>query len=224
MTEEYHTSCDIAQALEAMEGGSLISSFASKEMESKDVKSSLNHGWNAIDKFKEAENLAASTVDEIFYNAKAAQGSLYFNIFKNTDKAKKIFTALMKSSASTNHHDKNWYQEAKSSLQALKEKDPAVQKERVMKELQPELEKIHDAVKEAGQDTQKIIDFFYRNYPPIPLNDGTLRAKPMVSKLGDSKAIRKMIYSYHPDKINKSDIRYKVLCEEITKIFTKRAK
>ena len=41
-----------------------------------------------------------------------------------------------------------------------------------------------------------------------------------MTKLGVAKAVRKMIVSYHPDKIDKADPKKKILCEEITKVFT----
>ena len=51
--------------------------------------------------------------------------------------------------------------------------------------------------------------------------NGTMKPKPDVLKLGSKqKAIRKMIFFYHPDKIDKSNLKYKILCEEITKILT----
>ena len=46
-----------------------------------------------------------------------------------------------------------------------------------------------------------------------------MKPKPDVLKLcSKQKAIRKMIFFYHPDKIDKSNLKYKILCEEITKI------
>ena len=51
--------------------------------------------------------------------------------------------------------------------------------------------------------------------------NGTMKPKPDVLKLGSKQmAIRKMIFFYHPDKIDKSNLKYKILCEEITKILT----
>ena len=51
--------------------------------------------------------------------------------------------------------------------------------------------------------------------------NGTMKPKPDVLKLcSKQKAIRKMIFFYHPDKIDKSNLKYKILCEEITKILT----
>ena len=83
-----------------------------------------------------------------------------------------------------------------------------------------DIERITEELKRDKNDKQKFIDFIYRNFPPIPNANGTLKPKPIISKLGENKALKKMIYSYHPDKIDKSDLRYKLLCEEITKVFT----
>ena len=82
------------------------------------------------------------------------------------------------------------------------------------------LERIREVTKDARRNLQQAINFVFTNYPPIRLDSGKERVLPLVSKLGEAKAIRKMIVSYHPDKIDKSDMRYKLLCEEITKVFT----
>ena len=220
LSEDYLTSCDIAQALEALEAGDLITGLATGELEAKDIEAALNHGWNALDRYKEAENLAESTVDDICYRSKVAQALLYQNVFKNTRKAKKIFTAIVRSSASHYHSQKDWYKEAETNLKKIEESEPTFQKAKIMEELQPDHARIKDAVIQSKRDLQTLINFFYTNYPPIAKNDGTPRAMPIVSNVGRVKAIRKMIISYHPDKIDKSDMKYKLLCEEITKVFT----
>ena len=90
-----------------------------------------------------------------------------------------------------------------------------------MEELRPELEKIRKVAQDAGIDSQKLINELYKMSPPIPKKNGTMKPKPDVLKLGSKqKAIKKMIFFYHPDKIDKSDLKYKILCEEITKILT----
>ena len=221
LMEDYLTSCDIAQALEALEAGNLITSLAEKDLESDDVEDGLNKGWNALDMFKEAEILAQNTMDDIFYQSKCAQGSLYSDIFKLPGKAKRIFTSIVDSSAS-HFKDSDWYQDAERRLKAMEAIDPAAQKARILGELRPELEKLRKATVEAGADIQKLIDACYRISPPIPKKTGSPRPKPNVQQLGQKKAIRKMIFLYHPDKIDKSDMKQKLLSEEITKIFTER--
>ena len=223
LSKDYRASCDTALALEAWEAGSLIADFAAKEMESKDIESALNRGWDALDKFKETETLTEASFDEVCYDAKSAQGFLYLNIFKNHSMAKKIFTAIIESSASESHKDKEWFQNATNALKKMEKNEPSAQKASILEELKPDLDKIKVALKDAGRDLQKIIDFIYTNYPPIPRNDGNPRVKPSVINLTEAKAKRKMIFSYHPDKIDSSDMKHKLLCEEITKIFTLRA-
>ena len=87
-----------------------------------------------------------------------------------------------------------------------------------MEELRPELEKIREAAQEAGTDSQQLINELYRISAPIPKKSGTMKPKPDVMKLGKQRAVKKMIFFYHPDKIDKSNLKYKFLCEEITKI------
>ena len=93
-----------------------------------------------------------------------------------------------------------------------------------MEELGQELEEIRRAAQYAGTDSQKLINELFRISPPIPKKNGTIKPKPDVLKLGSKqKAIRKMIFFYHPDKIDKSNLKYKILCEEITKILTEHS-
>ena len=104
-------------------------------------------------------------------------------------------------------------------LKLLDEKDPAFQKQKIQEDLKSDIDRIKQELKSSGKDMQKFIDFIFRNFPPIP-NHGAKRPKPVIGKLGETKAIKKMIYTYNPDKIDKSDLHYKMLCEEITKVFS----
>ena len=220
LAEDYLTSCDIAQALESLEAGGLIASLAQQDIDAEEVESALDHAWNAIDKFSEAEHLTVDTMDEISYHAKSARGVLFLKVFKNLTRAKKIFTAIVESSASEHHKGKEWYQETEAGLRTIESKDPTFQKDKILEELKPDQQKIREGTRNARINLQEAINFTFTNYPPPPLADGSKRTTPSVEKLGDAKAVRKMIVSYHPDKIDKSDPKKKILCEEITKVFT----
>ena len=121
LTEDYRVSCDIAQALEGMEAGQLIYSLAKKDLELNDVEYALNKGWDALDKFREVERLAQSTMDDVNLQAKAGQGLIYFDIFKMREKAKKIFTSVVEQTA---NKDFEWYTEAEKRLNAMAAMDP----------------------------------------------------------------------------------------------------
>ena len=235
LMEEYLISCDIAQALESVEAGNLIYNMAKKDLELNDVEYALNKGWDALDKFREIERLAQTTMDDVNLEATAGQGFVYFDVFKMTEKAKQIFISVVSQVA---FKDFNWYCEAEQRLRSMAASDPGsiifplelydilfsgVQKERIMEELQPELEPIRKAAREAGTNSQQLINELYRISPPIPKKSGTIKPKPDVIKLGAKKAIKKMIFFYHPDKIDKSNLKYKILCEEITKILTEHS-
>merc|ERR550517_167873 len=124
LAEDYLISCDIAQALESLEAGGLIASLAKQDIDAGEVESALDHAWNAIDKFSEAERLTADTMDEITYQAKSGRGLLFLNIFKNLTRAKKIFTAIVESSASEHHKGEEWYQDTEAGLRTIESKDP----------------------------------------------------------------------------------------------------
>ena len=219
LSDDYLVSCDIAVALEGLEAGNLIYSLAKKYMDTDDVEYALTTGWDALDKFKEVERLSQSTMDDVSLEAKAGQGFVYSDIFKMPEIAKKIFTSVVEHSA---FQEYDWYQGAEKMLNTMVSNDPGIQKAKVMEELQPELERIRKVAQDAGSDTQRLIDELYRISPPIPKKDGTMNPKPDVLTMGKRKAIRKMIFFYHPDKIDKSNLRNKFLCEEIAKIFTEQ--
>ena len=220
LAEDYLNSSDIAQALESLEAGGLIASLAQQDIDAEEVESALDHAWNAIDKFSEAERLTADTMDNISFNAESVRGLLFLNIFKNLTRTKKIFLAIIESSASENYKDKDWFQEVEAGLQKIESQDPAFQKAQILEELKPDLEKIRVGTKRAPSNLQEAVDFIFSNYPPPRLADGSQRAVPSVTKLGVAKAVRKMIVSYHPDKIDKADPKKKILYEEITKVFS----
>ena len=121
LTEDYRISCDIAQALEGVEAGNLIYSLAKKDLESQDVEYALNKGWDALDKFKEVERLSQSTMDDVSLEAKAGQGFIYFDVFKMTEKAKRIFISVTEQSA---YQDFDWYRGAEQRLKAMTATDP----------------------------------------------------------------------------------------------------
>ena len=148
---------------------------------------------------------------------------MYLNIFKNLGKAKQIFCAVVGSSASENHRDNTWFKEAENALKTMATNEPSNLKAKLLEELKPDLDKIREAIKDAAGNIQKIIDYVYAKHPPISKKDGAVRPKPSVVELGEAKAVRKVILHYHPDRIDSSDMKYKLLCEEITKIFTERA-
>ena len=148
------------------------------------------------------------------------QGILFDLAIKNKGKAKKIYQTILEAYGARPFSSAEWYIEIQSNLERLKSQEPEVQKAKILEDIQPDIEEIKRVIEESSGDYQKVIDFIYLKYTPIPRNNGNLRAKPTVSKLGPSKAIKKMIYYYHPDKIAQNNLKLKILSEEITKILT----
>ena len=148
------------------------------------------------------------------------QGILFDLAIKNKGKAKKIYQTILEAYGARPFSSTEWYIEIQSNLERLKSQEPEVQKAKILEDIQPDIEEIKRVIGESSGDYQKVIDFIYLKYTPIPRNNGNLRAKPNVSKLGPSKAIKKMIYYYHPDKIAQNNLKLKILSEEITKILT----
>ena len=121
LREDYLISCDIAQALEGLESGQLLYSQAKKDLESNDVEYALNKGWDALDKLKEVDKLAQSTMDDASLQAKAGQGLIYIDVFKMKEKSKKILEAVVTQTA---FQDFPWYFEAQQRLEAMATSDP----------------------------------------------------------------------------------------------------
>ena len=148
ISEDYLTSCDAADAIEALEAGKLITTLATEAMDTNNVEDALNHGWDALDKFKEAERLTEAFNDDICYSSKCSQGFLFKSIFKMPVKAEQIYTLIVESSASQYHKEKEWFKEAKTQLAEIKGNNPAVKKDKLLEELKPDLERMNRAVKE----------------------------------------------------------------------------
>jgi len=184
------------------------------------VEAALNMAWSAMDKLREAEHLSEDNQDRTWLKAKSLQVLLFLQVFKNVKKAKKIYKTLKESSASERFADDNLFLKAQLKLQQLDNEEPEVIMRRYREEIVKDLDEINKKAKEAKKDVQSFINFVYQTYPPISRKDGAVRPKPNVSKIGEDKAIKKVIISYHPDKIKDSDKKYALICEEITKVFT----
>ena len=91
----------------------------------------------------------------------------------------------------------------------------------VLQALKPELDKLYDAKnKHTGQEGGKFLLFVYKEFPPkisckIPDHDDVIGES--MKKL--KKLFQRAVINYHPDKQDeeKFGIKWKILCEEITK-------
>ena len=91
LRSDFQTSKDLTEAWQSLDAGYLITNYAMKEMDSRDIQSAMNLAWNARDKFKDSEHLSEGLVDEIKFKSQTAQAFLFLNIFKNEKKPKKIY-------------------------------------------------------------------------------------------------------------------------------------
>ena len=91
LRSDFQTSKDLTEAWQSLDAGYLITNYAMKEMDSRDIQSAMNLAWNARDKFKDSEHLSEGLVDEIKFKSQTAQAFVFLNIFKNEKKPKKIY-------------------------------------------------------------------------------------------------------------------------------------
>lgn len=121
------------------------------------------------------------------------------------------------------HFPTEWYKECATGLAEIQkdsvleeEKRKDEERQKIIKLLKKELEELNQHT----QDSNKLLKFVYKRFPPK--NPEHVLAEGYENKM--KKSLCKAIQHYHPDKINVKEygIKWKVLCEEITKRLTNK--
>ncbi len=95
-----------------------------------------------------------------------------------------------------------------------------------LQELKPDLKKLEEANSTyCGNDTG-FIQHIYKTFPPKNKHHKLPAAAKLeaMDRLEVKKVLQKAVLHYHPDKVDaeKHGIKWKLLCEDITKQFTRR--
>ena len=155
------------------------------------------------------------------------EGKIYQELLDNEVKAKDCFKEVLDLALLYEYTKEKSYKEAQTLYMDLRRKeDQKVEEEeeegrksrdQFMKELLPELRML-DSV--GGMSFQELIEFLFENFPPKHKENAK---KPEVKDPNNSGEKRRAYFllctHYHPDKVdaNKYGMKYKILCEEISK-------
>lgn len=225
----YHTSS--ASSIQARVQGNQLLEVALQEEEELD----MNLIFEVIDWYKQAVVLAREVDIEQEAIAESRLGVVYDKVLKITLRAKAYFTHSFELAESlkprmfTSHQ---WYKDCTAALkryqdEARERDEQEKQKARAkfMEELSTELEDLRSRKSSAIS----FIKHLYLNYPPKtpswkkPSDDEMKKWKSMDKKSKDyKKVLTKALGVYHPDKVDEKvyGMKWKVLCEEITKMLT----
>ena len=191
--------------------------------------------FDVIDWFKQAVVLARNVEIEREAIAESRLGYVYDKVLRITLRAKAYYTHCFELAESLKPRmftACQWYKDCTATLlryqeEAKKRDEEEKSKERsgFLEELSQELEEIKDHKDLAVE----LIKFLYANYPP----KNPSWKKPSEDEMEDweelkttSKAYKKLLIKalavYHPDKVDEGVYgkKWKVLCEEITKMLT----
>mmetsp|Transcript_5935 Transcript_5935/g.8876 ORF Transcript_5935/g.8876 Transcript_5935/m.8876 type:complete len:471 (+) Transcript_5935:36-1448(+) len=189
---------------------------------------------DAMDAFKTAISLQDGKDTLLEARSSVKLGNLWWSFAKDQTKLDKNYMGrghkyifhsfiLEESLRPMNFRQARWYQEVLLKMkkyQKLKRDafDQLSSAEKaVLESLKPTIEEIQ---KEAGKNIQALIKFLYTKHPPK-----IDKSKHQLGELSSNqlkKALRKAILHYHPDKNCQGDLKWRLLCEEITKILNNK--
>lgn len=186
--------------------------------------------YEALDRYREALMLtncfkesSENTDIELEAICCSKLGTIFYNIFKNNDKSEffvKQSVTLGMSLYPKNVALEEWYVKSADILQAIRKKreDEEVKiNNEIREKIKSENPKIfEDLLKEFNtKSTEGFISYVIEKHPP---SEGyKLNAEEEVKKIGLKKLLIKLIALYHPDKVIESDLKRKVILDEICK-------
>ena len=163
---------------------------------------------------------------KIFCRNKLVEGKIYQDLLNRGSKARKCYKEVIEIALSQGYTEEKSYQEAKALYEGLRKEDKKVKKEeedgrtfraQFMKELVPELTKL-DSVGDLS--FQEMSGFLFKTFPPKHRENAK---EPEVKDQSNADEKRRAYFIlcsyYHPNKVDvkKFGMKYKILCEEISK-------
>ena len=225
----YHT-CS-ASSIQALAQGDQLLQLALQEEEELDMPSI----FEVIDRYKQAVVLAREVDIEQEAIADSRLGVVYDKVLKMTFRAKPYFTHSFELADSLKPRiftSQQWYKDCTAALKryqdearARDEREKQNARAAFMEALSNEL----DDLKAHKSAAITFIKHIYDNYPPkVPSwkKPSDNEIKDWESLDTDSKDYKKLLtkalFFYHPDKVDEMlhGMKWKVLCEEITKMLT----
>jgi hypothetical protein len=154
-------------------------------------------------------------------------GYIFFHILKNETKAEinvKQSVDLGVSLFPKNVSTEKWYREATNILREIRQKKIDQEDKNMQEYKQKFKDGLAETFKtielESKKSTQDFLKFIIANYPPQ--EEFTFNVTEEILKSGLKDVLKKLITKYHPDKFPDSDMKKKVLMEEICKYLNQK--
>lgn len=225
----YHTCA--AKAVQARVQGDQLLQVALKEEE----ELNMTLIFEVIDWYKQAVVLAREVEIEQEAIAESRLGVVYDKVLKMTFRAKAYFTHSFELAESLKPRvftSKDWYKDCTTALKKYQDEARQRDEKEKQKARAAFLAELTEELADIGKYKTRAVDlikYVYINYPPKnpswqkPSADDMKKWQEMESDSKDyKKLLIKALSVYHPDKVDEKvhGMKWKVLCEEITKMLT----
>ena len=225
----YHTCA--ASAVQAREQGDQLLKTALMEQEELD----MTLIFEVIDWYKQAVVLAREVEIEQEAIAESRLGVVYDKVLKMTLRAKAYFTHSFELAESLKPRvftSKDWLKDCTTALKKYQDEARLRDEEEKRKARASFLVELSDELRDIGRHKTRaadLIKYVYNNFPPKnpswqkPSNEEMEKWHEMDTDSKDyKKLLVKALSVYHPDKVDENvhGMKWKVLCEEITKMLT----
>jgi hypothetical protein len=191
--------------------------------------------WDVVDGLRRALQLVDGHDTEIMCMIHTKMAETYLKFEEKPGSKEKAKSHLNKVMAMAgilgqgkrNLYEMDWFSNTSALLQNMR--DDAQKKEdeewanrrhKFMLELNEELKMLEEHIKD---DNQAFVNFLFEKMPPTHRPDVQLEPlRDEANEKGWKKPLMKLLTTYHPDKLNNTDKKYRVLCEEICKELGRR--
>lgn len=153
-------------------------------------------------------------------------GVIFYFIFKNEIKTELLIKQSIDLGLSLmpkNVEMESWFKKAKEILNEIREKKRKAEekldnetREKIMKENQSIFDELDKQFKNSS--TEKFIEYILTNHCPNNEKFRDFKVGEEIEKSGIKKVLLKLIPVYHPDKTDESDLKKKVIFDEICKL------
>ncbi|XP_033125984.1 uncharacterized protein LOC117123992 [Anneissia japonica] len=188
--------------------------------------------WEVLDWYKKAILLTREKDVELEAIAMSRMGVIYDSILKLRSKARPYFKGAITLAHSLHPRVltyEEWYQTCAQTLESYQMKTVLQETRAWMKEREDALKKLEPQIRKFQyiEDNYECLQYIYKNHPPKKEHHKLPDNLPEPSKIEQTqlkKCLQKAIVHYHPDHNSKEKFgkEWHVLCEEITKVFTKK--
>jgi len=222
-----------AESLQALETGDKL--YA--DYYPKDCESSMELAWDILDWYKKAIVLTHELEVEIEAIATSRIGRLFDKVLKLKFKARESFKLAIELALSMqprSFDNQDWFKESKETLERYQQEQVQQEsdvwnkeRQKYLVELEEELEELNAKAKISDLD---LLKWVYSSHPPKNKGQTLPKKLPSLSQgiTAYDKAMKelfkKAVVHYHPDRSEPevNGKKWKVLCEEICKLFTGR--